>query len=65
MGWDADGDPVVDSERCEECVVGGCRWFVLKQGKILWFKSDIVTQVSGERDGLVLLCAGKRGVFYF
>ena len=22
-----------------------CRWFVLKQGKIFWFKSDIVTPV--------------------
>jgi hypothetical protein len=23
-----------------------CRWFVLKQGKIFWFKSDVVTPVS-------------------
>jgi hypothetical protein len=22
------------------------RWFVLKQGKIYWFKSDVVTPVS-------------------
>ena len=25
-----------------------CRWFVLKQGKIFWFKSDIVDPVSLE-----------------
>ena len=24
----------------------GCRWFILKQGKIFWFKSDVVTPVS-------------------
>ena len=23
----------------------GCRWFILKQGKIFWFKSDVVTPV--------------------
>jgi hypothetical protein len=31
------------------CTVGqplSCRWFVLKQGKIYWFKSDVVTPVS-------------------
>lgn len=25
-----------------------CRWFVLKQGKIFWFKSDIVTPVRAQ-----------------
>ena len=23
-----------------------CRWFILKQGKIFWFKSDVVTPVG-------------------
>jgi hypothetical protein len=26
-----------------------CRWFVLKQGKVFWFKSDAVTQESVPR----------------
>lgn len=26
-----------------------CRWFVLKQGKIYWFKSDVVTPVGAAK----------------
>jgi hypothetical protein len=28
-----------------------CRWFILKQDKIFWFKSDVVTPVRVERIG--------------
>lgn len=33
-------------ETCFLLVLVLCRYFVLKQGKIFWFKSDVVTPVS-------------------
>jgi hypothetical protein len=33
---------------CVGVTVCCCRWFVLKQGKIYWFKSDVVTPVSND-----------------
>lgn len=37
---------VTQSETCCSIVLVPCRYFVLKQGKIFWFKSDVVTPVS-------------------
>jgi hypothetical protein len=42
---------------CSYTCLTACRWFVLKQGKIYWFKSDVVTPVSGTAVGSVLHCS--------
>ena len=36
------------------------RWVVLKNGKLFWFKTDIVTQVRGARERVSLrLCSPR------